>query len=56
MVEANARLQALVWGSPAQAMMVRADGRIEVPRRLADWLGLETIPRDLDELAGDRAG
>ena len=49
-LDANARLQAMVGGSPAQAMVVRTDGRVEVPRRLADWLGLDDTPRDMTEL------
>ena len=56
MADANARLEALVSGSPAQAMLVRADGRIELPRRLADWLGLQTLPRELAELSGGEGG
>ncbi|WP_448664862.1 ATP-binding protein [Sphingomonas sp. CJ20] len=55
-VDDNARLTALVGGSPAQAMVVRADGRVEVPRRLADWLGLEALPRELTELCGAGVG
>jgi signal transduction histidine kinase len=54
--DANARLAALVGGSPAQAMLVRADGRIELPRRLGDWLGFQELPRDLAELSGASAG
>ncbi|RYD66481.1 MAG: PAS domain-containing protein, partial [Sphingomonadales bacterium] len=50
------RRQALAGGSPAQAMIVRSDGRIELPRRLADWLGLDTLPRELDALAGGEGG
>jgi signal transduction histidine kinase/PAS domain-containing protein len=56
MADDNSRFETLVSGSPAQPMIVRADGRIEVPRRLADWLGLETIPRELDALAGGEGG
>lgn len=52
----DARLAALVAGSPAQAMVVRADGRVEVPRRLADWLGLDLLPRELSDLAGIEGG
>lgn len=54
--DTNARLEALTGGSPAQAMVVRADGRIETPRRLADWLGLEALPRELGELSGGAGG
>lgn len=52
----NARLASLIAGSPAQAMVVRADGRVEVPQRLADWLGLELLPRELADLAGIESG
>jgi len=54
--ERNARLAALIAGSPAQAMVVRADGRVEVPQRLADWLGLDLLPRELADLAGIESG
>ena len=50
------RLTALMAESPAQAMIVRPDGRIEVPRRLADWLGLDLLPRELSDLAGIESG
>ncbi|WP_431470684.1 ATP-binding protein [Sphingosinithalassobacter sp. LHW66-3] len=50
------RLEALVAGSPAQAMIVRADGRLELSRRLADWLGLAHLPRDLSELTVGDSG
>ncbi|AJP74319.1 PAS domain-containing sensor histidine kinase [Sphingomonas hengshuiensis] len=56
MADDNARLGALVGGSPAQAMVVRADGRVEAPRRFADWLGLERLPRELTELTSADAG
>ncbi|MBO9712870.1 PAS domain-containing sensor histidine kinase [Sphingomonas sp.] len=51
----NARLEALLAAAPAQAMLVRGDGTIQATRRIADWLGLETIPRDLSELTGDES-
>jgi signal transduction histidine kinase len=54
--DANTRLAALVSGSPAQAMLVRADGRIELPRRLGDWLGFRELPRELAELSGGEVG
>jgi signal transduction histidine kinase len=53
---ANARLEALVGSAPALAMIVRADGRLELPDRLADWLGLSPPPRYLDDLAGRDGG
>jgi len=34
----NARLHATLRSAPALAMLVRPDGRIEMPTRLADWL------------------
>jgi signal transduction histidine kinase len=52
----EARLAALEAASPAQAMIVRADGRIEVPRQVADWLGFDTPPRFLAELTGEGRG
>ena len=52
----NNRLEMLVAGSPAQAMVVRADGRVETSRRLADWLGLDNLPRDLSELVARDGG
>ncbi|UZK67152.1 sensor histidine kinase [Sphingomonas sp. M1-B02] len=56
LADGNARLTALVGGSPAQAMVVRADGRIELSRRLGDWLGLDALPRELSELSGAENG
>ncbi len=41
-LEADAmRDAALVAASPAQAAIVRADGRIDLPARVADWLGVD---------------
>jgi len=54
--DANGRLAAIVQGSPAQAMVVRSDGRVEMPRKLADWLGLEALPRDMAELSDAKTG
>ncbi|MEE4288181.1 MAG: histidine kinase dimerization/phospho-acceptor domain-containing protein [Erythrobacter sp.] len=47
------RMQSLIDGAPAVPMLVRADGRIEAPERLARWLGFETMPGYLSELARD---
>lgn len=55
-LEDNARLTALNGASPAQAMLVRGDGRIDLSRRLSDWLGLERMPRELDDLSGEETG
>ena len=52
----NVRLRATLQSAPALAMTVRADGAVEVPRRLADWLGLAEVPRFLPELASDGNG
>lgn len=60
--EANAvrdgleRVEALVDAAPAQAMLVRVDGRLELSRRLADWLGFGEIPRSFDALIGEEQG
>ena len=48
------RLARMVDESPAIPLLVRADGRIEAPQRLANWLGLEAIPQFLTELDGGR--
>ncbi|MFA7602964.1 MAG: PAS-domain containing protein [Novosphingobium sp.] len=49
------RLARMVDESPALPLLVRADGRIEAPQRLANWLGLENVPQFLTELdAGDK--
>jgi signal transduction histidine kinase len=56
LTELAGRLQALAAGSPAQAMLVRADGRVELSRRLADWLGLADVPRELSELTDGEGG
>jgi len=49
------RLSRMIDESPALPLLVRADGRIEGPQRLAGWFGLDTIPGYLSELdSGDR--
>jgi signal transduction histidine kinase len=48
------RLARMVDESPAIPLLVRVDGRIEAPQRLANWLGLEAVPRFLTELDGGR--
>ncbi len=51
------RLGRMVEDAPALPMVVRADGRIEGPARLAAWFGLDAMPGYLSELdSGDRAG
>ena len=46
------RMQTMIDGAPAIPMLVRVDGRIEAPERLARWLGLDTLPTYLTELDG----
>ena len=49
------RLSRMVDEAPALPLLVRADGRIEGPSRLAGWLGLDAMPGFLSELdAHDR--
>jgi len=50
------QLGQLLDSAPALPMMVRPDGRIEAPERLADWLGLARIPDYLADLAGAETG
>lgn len=54
-IQAN-RLQQLLDSAPALPMMVRPDGRIEAPERLADWLGLARIPNFLADLTTPEGG
>ena len=50
------KLAALLGSGPALAMVVRADGRLELPDRLADWIGLSPPPRFLDDMVTPGAG
>ncbi|MEO5494276.1 MAG: PAS-domain containing protein [Sphingomonas sp.] len=52
----NDKLSALLASAPALAMVVRPDGRLELPDRLADWFGLSSPPRFLAELVTPGAG
>ncbi len=45
------RMQSLLDVAPAIPMLVRVDGRIEAPERLARWLGVAEMPAYLSELA-----
>ncbi|MEA1619367.1 PAS-domain containing protein [Erythrobacter sp. T5W1-R] len=47
----QARLQHLLDVAPALPLLVRVDGRIEAPDKLARLLGLERMPKYLSELA-----
>ena len=53
---ASAGARALVEAAPALAMTVSADGRIDLPPRLSDWLGLSGEASYLADLSGDDAG
>ncbi|HEU4651547.1 MAG TPA: histidine kinase, partial [Croceibacterium sp.] len=50
------RLSRMIDDSPAVPLLVKADGKIEGPERLAAWLGLPQLPGFLSELAGEDAG
>jgi signal transduction histidine kinase len=52
----NDKLGALIASGPALPMIVRTDGRLEMPDRLADWLGLPSPPKYLVELSGPGSG
>ncbi len=45
------RMQTLLDVSPASPLLVRVDGRIEAPEKLARMLGLAAVPKYLSELA-----
>lgn len=50
------RLARMIDESPALPLLVRADGRIEAPARLAPWLGLDGVPQYLSELDSGKRG
>src|SRR5690606_2715380 len=54
--KAARRLSRMIEESPAIPMLVRADGRIEAPQRLAAWLGLDAMPGYLTELDAGEHG
>ncbi|GAA4036847.1 sensor histidine kinase [Parerythrobacter jejuensis] len=45
------RMARMLDEAPAIPLLVRADGRIEGSERLAHWLGFDTLPQFLSELA-----
>lgn len=49
--KAARRLSRMIDEAPAIPLLVRADGRIEAPERLARWVGLDAVPEYLSELA-----
>lgn len=55
LLDAHRRADALAASAPAQAMVIRADGRVELSDKLADLLGLETVPAHLSEIIGNEA-
>lgn len=58
------RLAGLLESAPAIPVLIRGDGHMDAPGRLANWLGLEKVPAFLSDLvddngplaAGDREG
>jgi signal transduction histidine kinase len=50
------RLTRMIDDSPAVPMLVKADGKIEAPERLAAWLGLAQLPGFISELDGGETG
>lgn len=52
----NAAVAAMLAAGPAIATVVRADGRVEMPTRMADWIGLTSAPRFLADLMGADRG
>lgn len=50
------RLGSLLQSAPALPVMIRPDGRIETPERLANWLGRERVPAFASELTAADGG
>ncbi len=50
------RLATMIDHSPAIPLLVRGDGALEGPARLAAWLGLDALPRFLGELHAEDGG
>jgi len=50
------RLAGLLQSAPAIPVLIRTDGHIEAPARLASWLGRESVPGFVSELTGDEGG
>jgi hypothetical protein len=47
--DANVHPNALVAATPTLATIVRGDGRVEMPQRMADGLGLAPPPRTAEQ-------
>jgi signal transduction histidine kinase len=52
----TSRLASLLQSAPAIPVLVRGDGRIEAPDRLAGWLGRQNVPAFLSELVAEDGG
>ncbi|HEY1125069.1 MAG TPA: ATP-binding protein [Sphingobium sp.] len=52
----TARLGTLLQSAPAIPVLVRQDGRLEAPDRLASWLGRADMPAYLSELLDENGG
>lgn len=50
------RLGTLLQSAPALPVMIAADGRVETPERLANWLGRERVPAFASELTAEDGG
>lgn len=50
------RFARMIEDAPAAPLLVRSDGRIEGPPRLASWFGLDAMPGYLSELSQGDAG
>lgn len=50
------KLARMLDSSPAVPLLVRSDGKIEAPERLAAWFGLDRVPEFLSELDTGSAG
>ena len=50
------RLSKMIDDAPAIPLLVKSDGKIEGPDRLAGWLGLGAMPNFLSELDGGSVG
>lgn len=48
---AKARLEGLLASAPMQPVVIRPDGRVQMPARVADWLGLDAPADFLDQLS-----
>ena len=49
--QARARLEGLLGTAPMQPVVIRPDGRVEMSRRIAEWLGLDSPADYLDQLS-----